>query len=401
MQSKRIDQITLQDLEDLVNTRQSENQRLEFKEEINYKDGEGKKKFLRGLAAFANTLGGYFIIGIKEENGEATELTGVELPDPDKYKLQLDQVIRDNLEPRLLGIQIRHFEFANSKFVIVIFVPRSSFPPHRMQNDTFYERTNTGKQPLNMDQIRRVFTRGASLREEMRNFVRERQDLVCTQRDGIVQFTNESVVLVHLIPFSSIESDVSVPINIELQRRLQLFVVPLGGAGHSSSFNADGLAFLDKDRDGGKYTQLFRNGVFEGACDYNMIRISENKKIILPSTFEYEVIEWLKNALKATQEIEILPPFQISITLQGVRDAFVSLGNRSFTSPKFIGKEILYLPSIILEDIDSLDFKKSSNSEVVQFLAQKLRLAFDVLWQASGYEQSASYENDGLWNPSL
>ena len=236
MQSKRIDQITLQDLEDLVNTHQSENQRLEFKQEISIKDTQDKREFLRDLTALANTQGGFYIIGIEEEKGEAIALTGIELSNPDKYKLQLDQVIRDNLEPRLLGLQIRHFELANGKFAVVIFVPRSSIPPHRYRDDTFFERSNTGKYPLNMDQIRRVFTRGASLREEVRNFIQQRQDIICVQRDGIVRFANKSVVMVHLIPLVAIESDLSVPINEGLRMKLQSFIVPFGGAGHSQGF---------------------------------------------------------------------------------------------------------------------------------------------------------------------
>jgi Putative DNA-binding domain len=331
MLSKRIDQLTVQDLEDLVNTHQSENQRLEFKREINVETKEEKKEFLRDLCALANTQGGYYIIGIEEDKGEATVLSGVDLLDADKYKLRLDQIIRENLEPRLLGLQIKHFELSSGKFAVVIFVPRSSFPPHRYRDDTFYERANTGKYSLNMDQIRRVFTRGASLREEIRNFIRERQDIVCRQRDGVVQFTEQSVVMIHFIPISAIESDVSIPINSELLNRLSSFVSPFGGAGHSPGFNADGLIWWNQSDSGSKYTQLFRNGIFEGACDF-LIRLRENKLSILPNYFELETVTWLKNTLKASQILDIPFPIQINITIQGAQSASISIGHSYLTN---------------------------------------------------------------------
>jgi hypothetical protein len=401
MLSKRIDQLTVQDLEDLVNTRQSENQRLEFKQEINFKDREDKKEVLRDLTALANTQGGFYVIGVEEDKGEATALTGIELSDPDKYKLQLEQVIRDNLEPRLLGLQIKHFELSTGKFAVVIFVPRSSFPPHRMRDDTFFERSNTGKYPLNMDQIRRVFTRGASLREEVRNFVRERQDLVCQQRDGVVNFTRESIVLVHLIPFSAIESDFSVPINNGLQVRLGTFMTPFGGGSHNPGFNADGFVWQSQTDSGGMYTQLFRNGIFEGASD-SIITSSESKLLISANYFELDVVTWFRNVLKASQELEILPPFQISITIQGARNAYIIQRNAILSGirSKPVGKDVFYLPLVTLEDIDDLDFQQSDDQKITQLLAQKLRSAFDVLWQSCGYAKSAYFTESGVWTPT-
>jgi hypothetical protein len=53
-----------------------------------------------------------------------------------------------------------------------------------------------------------------------------------------------------------------------------------------------------------------------------------------------------------------------------------------------------------LEDIEDFDFQDSNNQNTSQFLAKKLRPAFDVLWQACGYPKSLYFNADGVWNPT-
>ena len=40
------------------------------------------------------------------------------------------------------------------------------------------------------------------------------------------------------------------------------------------------------------------------------------------------------------------------------------------------------------------------NQQTTQLLAQKLRSAFDVLWQSCGYAKSACFTENSVWNPT-
>ena len=43
------------------------------------------------MCAFANAEGGYLIIGISDDNGCASELCGIDIPDDDLDKFELDR----------------------------------------------------------------------------------------------------------------------------------------------------------------------------------------------------------------------------------------------------------------------------------------------------------------------
>ncbi len=402
MLSKRWDEITITDLENLVETRQTENQRLEFKREVKFTDKESKREFLRDVTSLANTRGGYIVIGVEEENGEAIALPGIELADPDKYKLQLDQVIRDTFEPKLPGIMLLEFKLKNSQYVIVVYVPRSSMPPHRAQGDQFFMRASNGKYPVSVDQLRQIFTQGVTLLENMRHFVRERISLVAERVDGPIAFdATKTVVMVHLIPFASLESSVSLPISIQLQRSLGQYFQPFGPDwGYKPGFNADGLIsyYQDSEAKQASYTQLFRNGILEGASSA-FVQSFNNVHTLSVSSFEKHIVSWLERSLWILQVLEIEPPFEVMISLQNVRS--IKLPTEwvhSYSRP--IGRDLLRLPEITLESIQGLVFGQPNNSEAQQAIAQRMKPLFDALCQAADIPFSQSFQSDGTWKPS-
>ena len=160
MFSKHWNDITLTDLEQLVELGQQESPRIDFKREEVFNQNNEKREFLRDVTSFANSHGGFIVIGIEEVEGVTTAMPGVTLVDVDKYKLQLEQIVRDNIEPKLFGVMVRSFQLTSGNHVIVVFIPRSSRPPHRGQSDQIFMRGSTGKYPLTVDQLREVFSQG-------------------------------------------------------------------------------------------------------------------------------------------------------------------------------------------------------------------------------------------------
>lgn len=77
--------------------------RVEYKRKLpGGKDGE-RKEFLADVSSFANAGGGELVYGIDEEGGAPTDLVGLDLGNPDAEVSLWNNLIRDGLDPRLVG----------------------------------------------------------------------------------------------------------------------------------------------------------------------------------------------------------------------------------------------------------------------------------------------------------
>lgn len=83
----------------------------------------------------ANAIGGDIIYGIVEgvsEDGNtvAQVLQGISGENSDDEILRLDNLIRDCIKPRLIGIGIRALQLSNNNTAFIVRVPRSWNAPH-------------------------------------------------------------------------------------------------------------------------------------------------------------------------------------------------------------------------------------------------------------------------------
>lgn len=129
---KNITNIELEDINNLITEKQIENKYLEFKSQMT--DGENDN-ILKTVCGFANADGGLFIYCLKEQNGEASEITGVSLDGKswDDKKRQIQDIIAGNIEPRL-NVEINIIYLDNTDVIILIKVPKSWNPPHCVKN---------------------------------------------------------------------------------------------------------------------------------------------------------------------------------------------------------------------------------------------------------------------------
>ena len=92
--------VSLQDVQTLCDNRVTDNRFIDFKAEaIGRKDGE-RREFLADVCAFANASGGDLVLGIKEEDGTAKEVCGIDITNLDEEKQFLVNLVRDGMEPR-------------------------------------------------------------------------------------------------------------------------------------------------------------------------------------------------------------------------------------------------------------------------------------------------------------
>lgn len=154
MLDKPIEQITLADLQELVDDRVQEGKTIEYKREmyrLDIADSKGREKqreeLLKDISSFANTTGGHLLIGVDEDNGVPTDVCGFECANPDAIKSQITQLIEKWLEPRI-SLTVLAIQNESDRCVLVIRIPQSRIAPHRVvyknAQGQFWARNSTG-----------------------------------------------------------------------------------------------------------------------------------------------------------------------------------------------------------------------------------------------------------------
>jgi predicted HTH transcriptional regulator len=170
---KPLDQVTEADLQQLKEDKVAERKNIEYKESSVGTSDRAKREFLADVSSFANAGGGHLILGIKEDGGVPVDICGIQIDDPDKEILRLEDMIRASIQPRLPGLVIHAVPLSSLPPALVIHVPRSWEMPHRVifnGHGHFYSRTSNGKYRLDVAELRAAFTLSDTVTERIRNF---------------------------------------------------------------------------------------------------------------------------------------------------------------------------------------------------------------------------------------
>ena len=100
---KPIADISDADLQELIANKVTEGKTIEYKSVLPGNSDAEKVKFLRTVTAFANTVGGDVIYGMKESNGTPTAVVYLQGINEDQEKLRLEHLCLSGVQPRLNG----------------------------------------------------------------------------------------------------------------------------------------------------------------------------------------------------------------------------------------------------------------------------------------------------------
>ncbi|MYB55660.1 MAG: ATP-binding protein [Gemmatimonadetes bacterium] len=145
--SKPADQISISDIESLIDSQVPESEQIEFKESLPAKKNstdpwiegnntignQAKDKILEEVVAFANAYSGVCLLGIKESRTKppvAAEISPI--PRCTDLAERLKLVFRDCVEPQLPQIEIIPIKTDDENGVIIIRVGQSRLAPHRV-----------------------------------------------------------------------------------------------------------------------------------------------------------------------------------------------------------------------------------------------------------------------------
>jgi len=385
---KQIDQLSEADFQELIENQVPESKTLDYKVDLKFADRD-KREFLADVSSFANTAGGYLLIGIKEEGGVPTALPGLELDNPDAEKLKLINLIRDCTEPRIPGMSITPVLLQNSRYILAIQIPKSWAAPHVVSIDKhwrFYARHSGGKYQLDVPELRQAFLMSESLAEKIRRFHIDRVGRILS-REVPLSLANGPQFIIHIVPVDAFGSGQQVDVTMLPERRIPL--APLGGSWDKRRYNLDGyLAYNEEEFAGGKvtlaYLQLFRNGIIESVC-IDREQVTPQDRDIPITYYERIILEFLTSSITALKALQVGPPYSLMITMTGVKNRRLHLGNGYYSHRnRHFDRDILQLPDVLIQSVD-------------QESDQIMRPIFDAIWNAAGWERCQSYNEQGKW----
>jgi hypothetical protein len=385
---KPISQIKLVDLTNLIgNVR--EGKTIEFKEAMLARNDKEVIQFLAAISALANSAGGDLIIGISSDDGIASTIRGVPLAGYDGEKLRLEQLLADNIEPRLPAVTFHSVECGGGNHIVIIRVAQSWLSPHRVtKNDKFYGRNSGGKYPLDVGELRNAFVLRENVSERVREFRRNRLLKIMNGETPGPLATSTSMVL-HVIPLPSFGDRRLINVAEELERRPITLPVPLGATGAGHGINLDGL-FLYSGPSLGEchgYGLLFRDASIEGV---KQLSVREGRPYIAGSVFEQDVVRTLRLYMQTCQQLEAGLPLYVGLSFCNAKGcSLIHAGTGLWESNGVTLKdEVIALPECIIE------------SATVD-LPSLLKPIFDMVWNAFGYSQSDKYDQNGNWIGSI
>jgi len=341
---KLIEGVSEEHLRALISSALNNARLIAFKRDLPRATASGRMDFLSEIASFANGPGGYFLIGITAREGSAVALTGVDRAAAAEAVTWLEQAAWAGINPRIPGLRFQLIDLASEKSVLLIRIPRTWAGPHMVtfeEAHQFYSRNAKGKYLLELDELRKAFSLGESLREKID------MERVVTADENMTR--------------------------------------PMVARGLISHYNYDGLiTFSSMEKYAYSYVQVMRNGCLE-AAEALLLEPKDGRKYFPSVQFEREILQCGSRLLGLLRRLELDPPYVVMLSFLGVQGYGMFVGSMRWQSNAHqIERDNLFLDEVILED-PGADFAKA------------MRPAFDQVWNACGWPRSLNYDEAGNW----
>lgn len=388
--TKPIDEIAVDDLNALVANRELEKQTVDYKAVLKLDVPERKIEFRKDISSFANALGGDYIVGIREEGGFPVEVCGISENNPDGFKLQIENVLQSNIQPRIPGVQVRPIPLGDDQYVIIIRVPRSFARPHQVtinQDYHFWTRNAAGKYRMDVGQLRTAFLLSETLQERIRGFRQDRLGQIMARELPVTMSARPKVVL-HLVPLNAFDPASRYDLS-RLERPQSNLLWPLDTASSKYRHNFDGiLNFAEIQGVSDSFVQLYRNGIIEVVSDGSLVYEQNEQKFLSIPYYEKELVDCVPRYLNLQRFIGVDAPILIMLSLLEVK-GYTILSNSYFfqSEGRPIDRNNLVVPDVMTEE--AVFTKK--------FVGSIFRPVFDTLYNSCGWTACPNYNEQGIW----
>lgn len=373
------------DIQQLIDAQVPEGLRLEFKLTAYGMSDSDKRELLKDVSALANSYGGHLIIGLRETGGVATEVEGIDI-DADAEILRMEQIIRNAIDPKILGVRMHSILLANQRKVLLLRIPRSWNPPHRVTAqgvNRFYMRHSAGVHEPGVEELRALFNQAATALEKARQFRNNRIN-IAMNGESHNPLIGRGRFFLHIVPIAAFSSVIH--LDVEGIREIHNSFWPIGSDSVLPRYNIHGFINERGSDQNRGYTQIFRNGALE-ATKADIVREGDSGLFMPGLKLESQIFEKLDQYVNGLRDIDVPPPLVIMFTFEGVKGVNYAVKSNPWGEPQPpLPDDVIFLPECVLDDYgDKLDYHKA------------VRPAFDALWNAIGYPKSEFFDEVGLW----
>lgn len=383
MITKPLNTLTEADLRRLIDEKVPESKQIEYKRELPEGNDKGTVNFLRAVTAFANTQGGYLLYGIEAKDGIPIGLSPLTMTSGDQVFQRFENLCRDGVEPRLIGVQYHFVSLEGGGSALVVRIPKSWSAPHRVSTGNyahFYGRNSAGAYQLDVSELRQAFTLSDTVVERIRSF-RANRLLALGSDEAPVRLKEGALVVLHLMQAMVSDFKIDIASNSNALQK----IYPIGASGWNQRINLDGRLTFRNVSDGRShgYTQLFRNGIIEAVI---VEELWNGKKIMDDQAYEKNIISALRSYFPALNELGIASPAYLFLSLLGVRDWTLGVNAGWFRDVENnrAERDNILLPEIVAE-------QWTDDPAII------MRPAFDMVWNAFGFARSFNYNDAGQW----
>jgi hypothetical protein len=380
---KRLEEITITDLNALISEGRAEDRTIEYKLTLpSSAESEKVSRLLKPICSFANTDGGDLIFGFHANHGVPDALEGVAIDNIDQEKLRLEHMMQNGIETQIRGVHIQDILLDNGKYILVVRVPKSWIAPHRVKgNARFYARNSAGTYELDIPQIRQAFLLSDTLSKRIGEFRADR--IANIVGDGAPVRLQEGLrIILHLVPITAFASYQQLAVQDYSDLYKSLLPATRGNFA-SFHLNFDGLVvYGGKDKNVSlSYIQLFRSGIIEFVHVYEA---SDGEKYIPSWRHEDELLKNYSTGIDVLRKVKIDPPLIVFLTLANAKGYRLTLGQMEqyrLSDPIPFDRDVMLIPDVQVESFDQRDI-------------DVLRPLFDIVWNAGGYERSLNFDEN-------
>ena len=232
------------------------------------------------------------------------------MPDPEIPVIQrLESIIRDGVDPRMVGYRMRAIPLAKGGWAVVARIPKGSNPPHRVStgnSNRFWVRNSGGAHEASVEELRVMFNLAADAQERIKRFRLERIAKISDGRGPIV-LASGAQLAVHLVPLSGFGQPA--PIDLRAVYRNRSFR-PMGSTedGLRDRFNLDGVVTLRGGDVCHGYTQVFRNGIIEATKVVKLQETGTVRKFFMPMLQPSTSLTLCRFSLMGSDLLPVFPP---------------------------------------------------------------------------------------------
>lgn len=389
MLNKPLNLIDKNDIDYLYSQSIPESLILDYKRDLyDFNNKEKKQEFLEDVTAFANSSGGDIVIGVDESEGIPTSISGVPIQNLDKLKLDIENTLRDLIQPRLPNIEMQAIDGFEKGPVFIIRIPKSWAAPHMVnlgKNKRFCGRNGSSKFQMDIQQIRSAFLALQNTQEQIQNFISKRIAKTLSN-EGSFQLEFPFRLMLNIIPMDAFEVGPfrDMAIYWSKQEINDLCVEYIDdSAVEVRRFNFDGFYFGQQTYKEW-YVQFFRNGAIEFVSN-NFAYIDRNSGFLFyHNKFENNLVQQLDNYFKVLNQADIPLPYIVSLSYLNIKGLMrYQRTIRDEVNYKKNEEEFLTLEPMIIRSADQLHAGKI------------LKPMLDIVWQSMGVSESPVLDAEG------